>query len=67
MNELQIIQSSMSNEDLTDIQEENKIPLEAKDNECQCPTTKTLTVQDIKEVFDHLDSKTQSASISSHH
>jgi hypothetical protein len=37
----------MSTEDLTDIQEENKARSEAKNNECQSPPTKTMTVQEI--------------------
>jgi hypothetical protein len=44
----------MSNEDLTDIQEENKTPPEAEGDDCQSPPTKTLTVKELKEAFDHL-------------
>jgi hypothetical protein len=43
----------MSNEDLTDIQEENKtLPTTAKDDDCQRPPTKTfLTVKEIEEAL----------------
>ena len=43
----------MSNEDLTDIQEENKTPpTKAKDDDCQSPPTKTfLTVKEMKEAL----------------
>jgi hypothetical protein len=44
----------MLNEELTDIQEENKTQPEAKDDDCHSPPTKNLTVKEMKEAFDHL-------------
>jgi len=41
----------MSNEDLTNLQEENKTPAEAED--CKSHPTKTLTVKEMKETFNH--------------
>ena len=44
----------MSNEDLMDIQEENKRPHEAEGDDCQSPPTMTSTVKEMKGAFDHL-------------
>ena len=44
----------MSNEDLMDIQEENKRPHEDEGDDCQSPPTMTSTVKEMKRVFDHL-------------
>jgi hypothetical protein len=44
----------MSNEELMDIQEENKRPHEAEDDDCQSPPATTSTVKEMKEAFDHL-------------
>jgi hypothetical protein len=44
----------MSNEELMDIQEENKRPHEAEGDDCQSPPTTTSTVKEMKEAFDHL-------------
>jgi hypothetical protein len=42
-----------SNDDLTDLQEENKTPPEAEDKDCKSHPTKTLTVKGMKDVFNH--------------
>jgi hypothetical protein len=44
----------MSNEDLMDIQEENKRPHEVKGDDCQSPPTTSSTVKEMKEAFEHL-------------
>jgi len=44
----------MSNEELMDIQEENKRLHEAEGDDWQSPPTMTLTVKEMKEAFDHL-------------
>jgi len=44
----------MSNEDLMDIQEENKRPHKAEGDDCQSPPTVTSTVKEMKGAFDHL-------------
>lgn len=56
MNELIASYSElMSNEDLIDVQEENKKPHEAEgDDRQRLPQSKTSTVKEMKEAFDHL-------------
>jgi hypothetical protein len=41
------------NEDLTDLQEKNKTPPEAEDEDCKSHPAKTLTVKGTKEAFNH--------------
>jgi hypothetical protein len=45
----------MLNLNPTDIQKENKTPLEAEGGDYQSPPMKTLTVKGMKEALDHLE------------
>jgi hypothetical protein len=45
----------MSNQDPTDILEEGKTPPKPKDDDCQSPGTKILTVKEMKAASDYLD------------
>ena len=44
-----------SNDNLTNLQEENKTPPEAEDDNCKSYLTKTLTMKGTKEAFNHYE------------